>query len=129
MTRARRARIFHDGSNQAVRIPGEFEFEREEVTIEACEDGLLLRPTSPTGPLEFRDQLAPLDVEFPEIEDAPAEPVDPRRTTCRYQRALEHRQGRERFSRSAWSSGRPEQDLYQRDRCMRARVRRSDVRQ
>lgn len=77
MSTARKASLFRNGRSQAVRIPKEFEMPGTEVVIEKDGDVVLLRPLKPVGNLaEWIATLEPLDIEWPEIEDYPPEPVD-----------------------------------------------------
>ena len=72
----RRVRLFRNGRNQAVRIPRDMELPGDEAVIYQQGDRLILEPVTPTSLLAFLATLEPLDVEFPEIEDSPPEPVD-----------------------------------------------------
>ncbi len=60
---ARRASIFRNGSNQAVRLPQELRFPDKvtEVRIRKLADGLLLSPVKPDWPSFFA-----LDVDVPD---------------------------------------------------------------
>jgi antitoxin VapB len=73
--------IFRNGRSRAVRIPTEFEIAGDKVLMSQDEDGTIhIRSrTKKKTLLEVLDWLAeqePLDEDFPEIEDIPAEPVD-----------------------------------------------------
>ncbi|MFM9852829.1 MAG: antitoxin [Sphingomonadaceae bacterium] len=73
----RRASLFRNGRNQAVRIPKEFEFAEDEVLI--SKDGARLVIEAVPRDLTLGEWLAtlePSDVEWPEIEDPHPEPVD-----------------------------------------------------
>lgn len=76
----RRAKLFVNGRNKAVRIPREFEFDTDDVIIRQVEGGLEIKP-APKENLQdvimWMRSLPPeeLDGEFPEIEDLPADPV------------------------------------------------------
>ena len=72
----RRVRLFRNGRNQAVRIPRDMELPGDEAVIYQQGDRLILEPVAPTSLLAYLATLEPLDVEFPEIEDSPPEPVD-----------------------------------------------------
>ncbi len=78
--RKRTARLFRNGRSQAVRIPKEFEFEGDEVLIEAGEDGkLILQPVKKKPSLlEALAALEPLPEEdwLPEITDDDLLPLD-----------------------------------------------------
>ena len=74
----RSVRLFRNGRNQAVRIPREFELPGEEAIMRKEGDKLIIEPAAkPKGTLaEWLATLEPLDEEFPEIPDLPADPVD-----------------------------------------------------
>lgn len=63
----RRARLFRNGVNQAVRIPKEFEFEGEEVVLRREGNQLVIEPIGRKGLLETLGRLGPLEDEFPDI--------------------------------------------------------------
>lgn len=66
------ARIFRNGRNQAVRIPVEYSFAANEVTIERHGDALLLRPAPPRGWDRFlSDPSLVLPEDFELAEDLP----------------------------------------------------------
>ncbi len=77
-----RVRVFKNGRSRAIRIPKEFEFEGDEVTIRREPDGRLTllpdrRERSPREVIEWLRSQPPLgDDDFPEIEDFPPEPVN-----------------------------------------------------
>lgn len=74
-TTERRARLFRNGRNQAVRIPREFELPGNEVIIHKEGDRLIVEPVKkPNGLAELLASWEPLDEEFPEIEDPPVQP-------------------------------------------------------
>lgn len=71
----RHVRLFRNGRNQAVRIPREFEIEGDEAIIRKEENRLILEPIQKkTSLTQWLAGLSPIDAEFPEIEDPPAEP-------------------------------------------------------
>jgi antitoxin VapB len=79
METARRAAVFRNGRNQAVRIPREFELPGREVTIHREGTRLVLEPVQEKrGLLEVLRSLPPLPEheQLPEIPDYPPEPVD-----------------------------------------------------
>ncbi len=77
-----RARVFRNGRSRAVRIPKDFEFEGDEVTIRKEADGSLTlvpvrRERSPKEILEWlRKQPKLEDADFPEIDDSDMGPLD-----------------------------------------------------
>lgn len=78
----RTARLFRNGRSQAVRIPKEFEFEGDEVTIVRSAEGeLTIRQASPRRtPKEIvewlRQQPRLGDEDFPRIDDSDMLPLD-----------------------------------------------------
>ena len=68
----RRARLFRNGRNQALRIPREFELPGDEALIRKDGDRLIIEPIPKRSLLEVLATLEPLDEDFPEIEDPPA---------------------------------------------------------
>ncbi len=80
--REQRARVFRNGRSRAVRIPKEFEFEGDEVTIRKEADGSLTlvpdkKQLSPRELVEWLRQQPPLAAdEFPEIDDSDMLPLD-----------------------------------------------------
>ena len=71
-----RAKLFWNGRSQAVRLPKEFRFEGEEVSIRRDGDAVILEPVRkrdwPPGYFERLEALA-RDFEFPDVE-----PMQPR---------------------------------------------------
>ena len=76
MDRARHVRLFKNGRNQAVRIPRDTELPGDEAVIYRDGQRLILEPTSRPSLCRLLESWEPLDVEWPEIEDRPPEPVD-----------------------------------------------------
>jgi antitoxin VapB len=72
----RRVRLFRNGRNQAVRIPREFELPGDEAVLTKEGDRLVLHPVVKRGLLAVLADLKPLDEDFPQIADLPADPVD-----------------------------------------------------
>lgn len=50
MTASTKAKVFMSGRSQAVRLPKEFRFDCDEVTIERDGDAVILRPLRPAEP-------------------------------------------------------------------------------
>lgn len=75
MGNERHVKIFRNGRNQAVRIPREFELAGEDALMRKDGERLIIEPMPPQSLLGLLDTLAPLDEEFPPIEDAPPEHV------------------------------------------------------
>ena len=66
----RRARLFRNGRNQAVRIPREFELPGNEVIIRKDGDRLIVKPVKkPTGLAELLASWEPLEEEFPDVDE------------------------------------------------------------
>jgi len=72
----RHVKLFKNGRNQAVRIPREFELPGEDAIIRKDGQRLIIEPAPPQSLLAVLAALPTLDEEFPQIQDAPAEPVD-----------------------------------------------------
>jgi len=76
----RRARVFRNGRSRAVRIPKEFEFEGDEVTIRKEADGSirLVPDRKQMSPRELVEWLKanPAESDFPEMDDSDMLPLD-----------------------------------------------------
>jgi antitoxin VapB len=72
----RRVRLFRNNRNQAIRIPVEFELPGNEAMVSRDGDRLIIEPIRKRGLTALLDSWAPLDEEFPEIDDAPPNPRD-----------------------------------------------------
>lgn len=71
----RHVRLFRNGSNQAVRIPREFELDADEAILRRDGNCLVIEPIPKKGLLHTLAQLGPLDEEFPDV-DAGLLPAD-----------------------------------------------------
>lgn len=72
MLEPRRVSLFRNGSNQAIRIPREFELAASEATIRRDGDRLIIEPVSNQHPLlALLATLAPINEAFPDVEQAP----------------------------------------------------------
>jgi antitoxin VapB len=71
MQAERHVRLFKNGRNQALRIPREFELPGNEAIIRKEGDRLIVEPVRPASLLAVLATLAPIDEDFPEIEDFP----------------------------------------------------------
>lgn len=76
MTMGRHVRLFRNGRNQTLRIPAEFELPGKAVVVRKEGDRLIIEPIRQQTLLGLLAEWAPLEEEFPEIEDAAPEPVD-----------------------------------------------------
>ena len=73
----RRARLFRNGRNQALRIPRELEFPGDEVILRKEEGRLIVEPVARRRPLaEILPGLRPLREDVPEAADPPVLPED-----------------------------------------------------
>jgi len=72
----RHVRIFRNGRNQAIRIPRELELPGDEAIIRKEGDCLIIEPVKATSLKDLLSQWAPLEEDFPSIDNLPAEPVD-----------------------------------------------------
>jgi antitoxin VapB len=73
----RRVKIFKNGCNRAVRIPGDFEFAGDEAITRKEGNRLIIEPAAPNSLLALLASLKPLDEDFAPIHDSPPEPVGP----------------------------------------------------
>lgn len=71
-----RARIFRNGRSRAVRIPAGIDLPGDEVTIRQDGARIVIEPVKKPSLGEWLATLEPIDVEWPEIDDPPPEPVD-----------------------------------------------------
>lgn len=76
MEQARKARLFRNGRNQAVRIPRQFEIPGTEVRLRKEGDALIITPIKERSLLSTLKALRPIDEDFPPIDELPAERVD-----------------------------------------------------
>ncbi len=65
------AKVFRNGRNRAIRIPVEFDFPGDDVTITKEDDGrIVIEPVRlKLGLSEWLDSLEPLDEEFPDVDE------------------------------------------------------------
>lgn len=78
-TEARRASLFRNGRNQALRIPKVFELPGDEVMVHREGNRLIIEPiTRKRGLLETLAELEPLDEELPDVDEAllPLDDID-----------------------------------------------------
>lgn len=68
MARMKRAKLFRNGRNQAVRIPREFELESEEVLVRKRGNTLVIEPVRSLGLLEVLSRLEVVEDEFPNTD-------------------------------------------------------------
>jgi antitoxin VapB len=68
------ARLFREGANQVLRIPREFEFNLEEVTIRREGTRLIIEPLVHETLAQVLDSLEPIDETLDTGEDLPPAP-------------------------------------------------------
>jgi len=76
---ARRASLFRNGRNQALRIPKAFELPGDEVMVHREGNRLIIEPISKKlGLLAVLAELEPLDEDFPDIDEGllPLDDID-----------------------------------------------------
>ena len=74
MGEQRHVKLFRNGSNQAVRIPVEFELPGDEAIMHRDGDRLVIEPSRKRGLVALLKSMKPLDEDFPEIDDPLPEP-------------------------------------------------------
>jgi antitoxin VapB len=74
MSAQRHVRLFRNGRNQAVRIPVEFELPGNEAIMHRDGDRLVIEPVRKRGLVALLQSMAPLDEDFPEIDDPVPKP-------------------------------------------------------
>ena len=76
MSTARHVRLLQTGDRQAVEIPADLKSPGDEAVIRKEGDRLVLEPLRKKSLSKLLASWKRLDIEWPEIEDLPAEPVD-----------------------------------------------------
>jgi len=74
--RVRKASLFRNGRNQALRIPREFELPGTEVMMHREGERLVIEPMERSSLVEYLANKEPLDEPFPEIERGLPRPVE-----------------------------------------------------
>jgi antitoxin VapB len=69
MPEQRLVRLFRNGSNQAVRIPVEFELPGNEAIMHRDGDRLVIEPVRKRGLVALLETMKPLEEDFPGIDD------------------------------------------------------------
>jgi antitoxin VapB len=69
-------KLFRIDGEQAVDIPREFELPGEDAIMRKEGDRLIIEPKPRNSLLELLASWEPIDEEFPEIPDLPADPVE-----------------------------------------------------
>jgi antitoxin VapB len=67
----RQVRLFRNGANQALRIPREYEFDTEEVTLRREGRRLIIEPVASETLAQVLDSFEPIDFGLDPVEDAP----------------------------------------------------------
>ena len=76
-TNERHVSLFRNGSNQAIRIPREFELEGSEAIIRKVDNTLIIEAVPPKNNLRtLLASWASIDADLPEIEDTLVSPED-----------------------------------------------------
>lgn len=76
MSTARKASLFRNGRNQAVRIPRDLEMPGDEVLVRKDGDRLIIEPVPKNALATFLATLEPIDEDFDFDDKSPARPVD-----------------------------------------------------
>ncbi len=76
MSKTRHVRLFKNGSNQALRIPREFELPGMDAVVWREGDRLIVESVRPRSLLALLAEMEPLDVDFPQIESLPIDSID-----------------------------------------------------
>jgi antitoxin VapB len=76
METARPVRLFRNGSNQAVRIPRDLELPGQDALISREGDAIVIRPAPPRSLLAALRTWAPIEEDFPAVDELPVEPVN-----------------------------------------------------
>jgi antitoxin VapB len=73
----RRVKLFRNGSNQAIRIPKEFELPGDEAILRVDADRLIIEAVKDGNLLSALRELGPLNEDFPDIDDFEIELKEP----------------------------------------------------
>ena len=76
MNAARPVKLFRNGRNQAVRIPREMELPGEDALISRDGNRLIIELAPTQKLLTLLATLAPIEEDFPEIDELPLDPVN-----------------------------------------------------
>jgi antitoxin VapB len=72
----RQVKLFRNNRSQAIRIPVEFELPGTTAMISRDGGRLIIEPFQPRGLVALLDSWAPLDEDFPDIDDPSPPPRD-----------------------------------------------------
>lgn len=73
----RRVRLFRNGRNQVIRIPREFELPGDEAILRREGSRLFIEPVTAMPLRSLLAQWEPMGVDWPTIDDPPAEDAQP----------------------------------------------------
>ena len=76
MSAERRVRVFRNGSNQAIRIPREFELTGDEALLRKEGERLIIEPIASASLLAVLERLTPIDENFPPITELSVDPAE-----------------------------------------------------
>jgi antitoxin VapB len=77
MGMVKHAKVFRNGRNRAIRIPVEFDFPGDDVTITKQGRRIIIEPVEPKMDLlEWLKTIEPWDEEFPDIDEGLLPPDD-----------------------------------------------------
>ena len=75
-THKRHVRLFRNGSNQAIRIPCQFELKGKEATIRKEGNKLIIEALQKKSLIEWLDSHEPIEESFPDIDNSDLLPLD-----------------------------------------------------
>ena len=77
MNQERRVKLFRNGTNQAIRIPKEFELPGDEAILRVDADRLIIEAVKDGNLLSALRELGPMNEDFPDIDDFEIELKEP----------------------------------------------------
>lgn len=77
MNQERRIKLFRNGSNQAIRIPKEFELPGDEAILSVDADRLIIEAVKDGNLISTLREMGPLNEDFPDIDDFEADLREP----------------------------------------------------
>jgi antitoxin VapB len=83
-TKTRRIRLFRRGRNQTILIPREFELQGNEAVLRREGTRLIIEPVIAMPLRSLLAQWEPIDLDWPTIDDLPAEDPSTRRVAVRH---------------------------------------------
>ena len=76
MSAERRVKIFRNGTNQAIRIPREFELPGQDAILRKEDDRLIIEPAPPSSLLALLATLDDIEEDFASVDDEAPELVN-----------------------------------------------------